>query len=98
MINRGLSIASKASRDKLLAEKSTKKDKNIKPHREGRFNNFSPTFSTLYSLEYDKVRKIVNKYLPVLSHDPIYSQILAKGIRTVSRKAPSLGNLLSFLQ
>lgn len=95
VINRGLSIASKVSRGKLLAEKSTKKDKNIRHYRGGRVNNPNPTFSTSYSLEYDKVRKIVNKYLPVLSHDLIYSQILTKGIRTVSRKAPSLGNLLS---
>lgn len=57
--------------------------------------NFIPTFSTSYSTELHKVQKIVTKYLPILSHDPIYSWILAKGIRTVSRRAPSLSSFLS---
>lgn len=52
-------------------------------------------FSTPYSIEFDSIKKIVVKYLPVLSSDPIYSQMLSNGIRTVSRRAPSLGRRLS---
>lgn len=35
------------------------------------------------------------KHLPVLYNDPIYSNILSKGIKIVSRRAPTLGRSLS---
>lgn len=33
-------------------------------------------------------------YLPILFNDPIYSEILSKGIKSVSRTAPTLGGSL----
>lgn len=58
------------------------------------FSNI-PVFSTPYSLEFSKIKNTGNKYLPILLNDPIYSEILSKGIKSVSRRAPMLGNSLS---
>lgn len=90
-INRALSIANKTPRANLLMDKPSNHSRRNRSEK----SHFVPTFSTPYSAEFHKIKKIVTKYLPVLSNDHIYSQILNKGIRTVSRKAPSLGGLLS---
>lgn len=93
VINRALKIANKVPQDNLSTDKPAKGIKS-KHGKSEQFSN-TPTFSTSYSTEFNKIQKIITKYLPVLSNDPIYSQILAKGIRTVSRRAPSLSKWLS---
>lgn len=50
-----------------------------------------PVFSTPYSLEFNKIKHMVTKYLPILLNDPMYQEILSKGIKSVSRRAPTLG-------
>lgn len=40
-------------------------------------------FSTPFSTEFNKIKNIVLNYLLVLSNDPIYAEILSKGVKTV---------------
>lgn len=54
-----------------------------------------PIFSTLYSLEICKARNIVERYIPLLFKDEIYTKTLNKSIIVVSRRAPSLSQYLS---
>ena len=58
-------------------------------------NETAPIFSTSYSMEFYKIKQIIIKYLPVLYSDASYTSILSKGIKTVSRRAPTLGGVLS---
>lgn len=93
VVNRGLSIASKIPRDKLLEEKSIIKKKNAE--NSGRGGTFgSPTFSTPYSLEYGKIRKIVKKYLPVLSHDPCLLANFGRGDTHCVKKSSLSGKFV----
>ena len=58
------------------------------------FDN-TPVFSTPFSLEFQKIKNIVAKYLPILYNDPAYNTILSRGFKAVSRRAPTLGRSLS---
>lgn len=53
------------------------------------------TFSTTFSLQYDQVVKIIKKHLPLLSVEKNMWEVLDKGVRFVSRRAPTLGNIIS---
>ncbi|XP_068098888.1 uncharacterized protein [Hyperolius riggenbachi] len=53
------------------------------------------TFTTPYSLEYNKVVSIVKKYLPVLHADPRLRKILEGGCAFSARPAPTLRTRLS---
>lgn len=52
-----------------------------------------PIFSTPYSSKFTKLKSIVTKYLLILLNYPVYHEILS--IRSVSRRAPTLGSSLS---
>lgn len=63
ILNRALSIAKKTPRDELLKDKK-KKDSQ---------NNSVPVFFTLYRVEFNKIRNIIEKYLPILFNNPVYT-------------------------
>lgn len=86
-------IANRTPQCNLLFDKPSSRNK-FKYEKSSQFSCI-PIVYTPYSAEFDKIKKIIVKYLPVLCGDPIYSQILSKGIRTVSRRAPSHGRWLS---
>lgn len=54
-----------------------------------------PVFLPPYSIEYSKIRKIMERYVPILNEDERYQSILSRGFKTVSRRVPSLANTLS---
>lgn len=87
IITKALSVARSIPRANLL--------KSLSSHRKlTSFNNI-PVFSTPYSLEFQKIKNTVTKYLPILYSDPAYSEILSSGFKTVSRRAPTLGGSVS---
>ena len=90
IINRALSRASTIPRDSLLSNAHT----SVKNTHSAAFCDV-PVFSTPYSSEFNGIKSIVNKYLPILYGDTTYQHILEKGIKTVSRRAPTLGSKLS---
>lgn len=53
------------------------------------------TFSTPYSTDFNKIKHIFNKFLPVLYKDEKLRNILDEGCRCVARKGKTLGNYLS---
>lgn len=63
-------------------------------HKTSQFSR-TPVFSTPYIIEFEKIKKVIKKYLPVLTNDPIYAQISSNGIQVVPRRAPTLGRWLS---
>lgn len=92
-VNKAFLAASEIPRNTLLVENVNKnKSRNSKY-----FLSFSnvPVFSTSYSSEFIKIKNPVPKYLPILLNDPIYSEVLSKGIKSVSQGAPTLGGSLS---
>lgn len=52
-------------------------------------------FSTSHSFEFNRIKNTIEKYLPDIYNDPIYAQVLSKGFRAVSRRAPTIGRTLS---
>lgn len=52
-------------------------------------------FSTPYSLQFKQISDIIHKYIPVLYTDPGFSEVIQKGYKCVSKKAITLGNILS---
>ena len=90
VINNALQRVSTIPRDSLLVNRGPRDT-----HTSLTIDTSAPIFSTAYSMEFNKIRQIVNKYLPVLYSDTSYVSILSKGIRTVSRRAPTLGGVLS---
>lgn len=52
------------------------------------------TITTPFSVEFDSIKKIVYKYLPILCVDDVCAEILKTGVNVVSRRAPSLGRYL----
>lgn len=86
MLNRALNIAKNKSREDLLNSNRSKKI-------DSRINKL--TLSTALSMEFSKVRAIINRYLPILYMDETCANILQNGIDIVSRRAPSLGQSLS---
>lgn len=85
LVNRALDKASTIPRHTLLQDKLHISPPSIN----------IPVFSTPYSAEFNQIRKIVTKYLPILYNDAAFNNILSKGIKVVSRRAPTLGNSLS---
>ncbi|OCT87659.1 hypothetical protein XELAEV_18021356mg [Xenopus laevis] len=53
------------------------------------------TLSMQYSAQFNRIKNIVNKFLPVLQVDRDYKQILDAGIRVVARRAPTIGSVLA---
>lgn len=89
IVNRPLFAVGGTPRDTLLMENTS--NNNVGKNKKQYSTSYSniPVFSTPYSSEFSKIKNTVNKYLP------IYSEILSKGIKSVSRRAPTLGNSLS---
>lgn len=52
------------------------------------------TFVTTFSQEFNSVKKIISKYLPVLHEDPGLAPILSAGCRLSSRHSQTLSNIL----
>ncbi|OCT58566.1 hypothetical protein XELAEV_18002000mg [Xenopus laevis] len=48
-----------------------------------------------YSAQYNQIRNIFLKHLPVLYGDKMFKKILEPGVRVVARKAPTLGMALA---
>ncbi|OCT67250.1 hypothetical protein XELAEV_18038534mg, partial [Xenopus laevis] len=48
-----------------------------------------------FTLQYYKVKQIVKKYLPVLNGDAKLREVLEQGCKFVTRKAKTVGNILS---
>lgn len=95
-INRAFLRANAIPRDTLLGDNRNKhKNKKFGKNKNSLSLQNVPTFSTPYSLEITKIRNTVTKYLPILCNDPVYHEILSGGIRSVSRRAPTLGSSLS---
>ncbi|OCT80527.1 hypothetical protein XELAEV_18027338mg [Xenopus laevis] len=52
-------------------------------------------FITTYSKQFYKIKRIVKKYLPVLNGDEKLRVVMENGCRFVTRRARTLGNMLS---
>lgn len=50
--------------------------------------------STAYSTNFHDIKKILLKHLPLLHYDETLSQILADGVKIVSKRNITLGNIL----
>lgn len=83
-IQRAVTIADNIERNSLLDDKGGK-----------RSPVSVPIFSIPYSLEFNKIRRIVERHIPILYEDDVYANILSKGVKTVSRHAHTLNNALS---
>lgn len=53
------------------------------------------TFVTNYSSQYNAVKRIIEKNLPILASDPSLRTVSQNGYRCVSRKASTLGQILA---
>ncbi|OCT76186.1 hypothetical protein XELAEV_18031381mg [Xenopus laevis] len=51
--------------------------------------------STKYSAQFNKIKHLLNKHLPILYGDPVFRQLLEPGIQVVARRAPTLGMKLA---
>lgn len=79
-----------------LLDSSHKSSKNKSGRRALRDTNKNPvTFSTIYSPQYRKITNIIKKHLPLLRGNRKMCTILDTGIRYVSRRAPTLGSIIS---
>lgn len=58
-------------------------------------NNFIAIFVTTFSIEYHHIVNIIKKNLPILYTDKELHAVLGPGCRFWSRRAPTLGTLLS---
>ncbi|XP_056390398.1 uncharacterized protein LOC130284250 [Hyla sarda] len=50
---------------------------------------------TPYSVQFNKIRQIILKYIPILETDNILREIVAGGISTVSKRGPKIGSTIS---
>lgn len=97
-LDRAFNIASKVESSNLLHQDSTNRNKSRDRGKHvSRFDKSIniPVFSTPYSLEFNKIKNTIEKYLPVLYNDPTYVQVLSKGIKSVSCRTPTIGGTLS---
>lgn len=85
VLNRAINIANDTTRDVLLGDNKSKNKNNYK-------RKSVPVFSTPFSAEFSKDEFTIRKYLPILFNGPVYAQILSRGNKTVSRRAPTLGS------
>ncbi|OCT76286.1 hypothetical protein XELAEV_18031482mg [Xenopus laevis] len=51
--------------------------------------------SMRYSAQFDKIKSLLNKHLPILYGDSVFKQLLEPGIQVVARRAPTLGMILA---
>ncbi|XP_056390615.1 uncharacterized protein LOC130284359 [Hyla sarda] len=87
-IMRAIKIAAEKNRNELIKTQNTKSlsDETSKPI----------IFSTqYYSTEFRSVQKIIDKHMPILHTDPGVREALESGYMCVSRRAPTLGQMLS---
>ncbi|OCT57838.1 hypothetical protein XELAEV_18002928mg, partial [Xenopus laevis] len=54
-----------------------------------------PMFITTYSKQYHEIRRKVQKHLPLLNGDDKLQRVIENGCRFVTRRAKTLGNILS---
>lgn len=52
-------------------------------------------FSTQYSSQFQDIKCIISKNLPILYIDDSYREVLSQGVKYVARKAHTLGNMVS---
>lgn len=93
MLGRACKIVDAIPREKLLLQKAPQKKQCTKDNPD--VKNKSIAFSTTFSNEYKQIVKIVKKHLPLLNSDPDLNKILTPGVRFVSKRAPTIGNLVS---
>ncbi|OCT71820.1 hypothetical protein XELAEV_18034798mg [Xenopus laevis] len=53
------------------------------------------TLSTKYSRQFNRIKSIVGKYLPILHADKDFKEILRTGYKIVARRAPTIGFILA---
>lgn len=58
-------------------------------------NSNHPVFCTTYSPQFNQVKSIIAKYLPILQLDQDMSTILSQPVEYVARRARTIGNLVS---
>ncbi|OCT86458.1 hypothetical protein XELAEV_18020141mg [Xenopus laevis] len=51
--------------------------------------------SMRYCAQFNKIKSLLNKHLPILYGDPTFKQLLEPGIQVVARRAPMLGMTLA---
>lgn len=83
-LNRAQGIVEATPRQHLLTHKK---------NRPGLFNTLN--FSTPFSMEFNKIRRIIERHILILFEDECYGKILVNSFKTVSRRAPSLAKSLS---
>lgn len=92
ILDRATEIADTRDRQTLLKyeHKKTMTNKNDK-----KLSYNKPMFITTYSTEFTKIRQIINKYIPILKQDTNLHHVLMDGVKSVTRKAPTLQTMLS---
>ncbi|OCT99555.1 hypothetical protein XELAEV_18005337mg [Xenopus laevis] len=79
-----------------LRDKSTLlKDKKTKKSGRGSQYTQPVTLRTKYSRQFNRIKSIVGKYLPILYADKDFKEILRTGYRIVARRAPTIGSILA---
>lgn len=85
VIDRAKNIGSKKSRTQLITNiNSTLPDSTPKP-----------VLVLEYNKQFHDIKKIVDKYLPIIMEDDTFEHISSDGWQTVSRRPITLGNLIS---
>lgn len=92
MLQSAQNKVSNIPRNRLLEPKKSDVDKMGILHNG--HENSPVTFSTTYSLQFRQISDIVKNHLSVLHSDPAFSTVLNDGVRYVSKKAPTLPNLV----
>lgn len=87
VLDRATDLVSTRERNTLLKHESGNIVKNKKDKKS--------LFNTTYSKQFIKIRDIVNKFIPVLKQDTNLHDVLKDGIKSVTRKAPTLQTMLS---
>uniref|UniRef100_A0A803JQE7 Reverse transcriptase domain-containing protein n=1 Tax=Xenopus tropicalis TaxID=8364 RepID=A0A803JQE7_XENTR len=85
-----LDLLTRKSMDRLI----TQKNKRITKKQS--VSNFNvPIFITTYSRQFYEIKNVIQKFLPVLYNDSQLASVLKNGCKFVTRRAPTLGNVLS---
>uniref|UniRef100_A0A803JJ97 Helix-turn-helix domain-containing protein n=1 Tax=Xenopus tropicalis TaxID=8364 RepID=A0A803JJ97_XENTR len=85
-----LDLLTRKSMDRLI----TQKNKRITKKQS--VSNFNvPIFITTYSRQFYEIKNVIQKFLPVLYNDSQLASVLKNGCKFVTRRASTLGNVLS---
>lgn len=86
-LKRAVNKIAQVSRQSLLQDRVQTTHSNV--------SSTSTVFSTPYSLQFKQIVGIIQKHLPILHADAGFSEVLQGGYKCVSRRALTLGNILS---